>query len=164
MYTGGGEQRHYQLYSQHSPTTRPEIKSKLTLELKARANLGQLHIAVVGLPVHMVSGAKGGRAGVRGGRSSYRSTTNSPGTQRSGYNPRAQPMDTPEGDVVILVCKGDDPMAVFFGHREQVTKYVRDLGQREEDWGMPSLAPPAPSPSPMTPDSPACPDGRRSHE
>lgn len=80
---------------------------------------------------------------MRGGRSSYRSTTNSIGTQRSGYNPRAQSMDTPEGDVVILVGKGDDPMAVFSGHREQVTKYVRDLGQREEDWGMPSLASPA---------------------
>lgn len=59
-------------------------------------------------------------------------------------------MDTPEGDIVILICKGDDSMAVFFGHREQVTKYVRDLGKREVDWGMSSLAPPALSPCPMT--------------
>lgn len=32
----------------------------------------------------------------------------------------------PEGDIVILVCEGDDPVAVIFGHREQVTEYVGD--------------------------------------
>lgn len=42
-----------------------------------------------------------------------------------------QPRDAPEGNVVILVCKGDDPMAVVFGHREQVTKDIRHLGHRK---------------------------------
>lgn len=56
------------------------------LQLKARPNLGQLHVAVVGLLVYMV----------------------------------------PEGDVVVLVGEGDDPVAVIFGHREQVAEYVRD--------------------------------------
>lgn len=36
---------------------------KLTLQLKARPNLGQLHVAVVGLLVYMVPGAKGAGQG-----------------------------------------------------------------------------------------------------
>lgn len=72
-------------------------------------------------------------------------------------------MDLPEGDIVIFVCEGDDTVAVILGHGEQVTEYVRDLGQREGKWQMPSLKPPAPSPHPMDSDSPACLVGRRSH-
>lgn len=72
-------------------------------------------------------------------------------------------MDLPEGDIVILVCESYDPVAVIFGHRKQVTEYVRDLGQREGEWQMPSLELPASRPHPVNPDSPACLGERRSH-
>lgn len=45
---------------------------KLTLQLKALPQPRQLHVAVVGLLVYMVPGAKGAGAGLSGGRSSYR--------------------------------------------------------------------------------------------
>lgn len=47
-------------------------------------------------------------------------------------------MHLPEGDIVILVRESDDPVAVIFGHREQVTEYVRDLRQRKESGRCPA--------------------------
>lgn len=106
---------------------------------------------------------KGGRVGVRGGREQLRGQQQT-AQGHKGQDPiRAQPTDPPEGDVVVLVGEGDDPAAVIFGHREQVAEYIRDLGQKEEKWQMPSLALQAPSPHPTASDSPAYPGGRRSH-
>lgn len=58
--------RYGHLHIQHCPPPDAGESPKLTLQLKARPNLGQLHIAVVGLLVYMVPGAKG--AGLSGGR------------------------------------------------------------------------------------------------
>jgi len=87
LCTLGGGDGHIATYAASTPPP-PEGQGspKLTLQFKARSDLGQLHTAVAGLPIYMV----------------------------------------PEGDIVILVREGDDPVAVIFGHREQVTEYVGD--------------------------------------
>lgn len=55
----GKGMRYGHLHIQHCPPPGVGESPKLTLQLKARPNLSQLHTAVVGLLVYVVPGAEG---------------------------------------------------------------------------------------------------------